>query len=162
MNPRAAELIANLALAPHPEGGFFREVHRSAFSVRPGDGRPERAALTVIYFLLADGQASRWHRVASDEAWHFLEGDPLELYEADAEFTRVTTTTLGPFAAGIAAPVHVVGAGRWQAARSAGAYTLVACTVGPGFDFADFEMLRDRPAEADALRSVQPAFAGLV
>ncbi|HLU38174.1 MAG TPA: cupin domain-containing protein [Planctomycetota bacterium] len=162
MTPRAAELIANLALAPHPEGGFFREVHRSAAPVRPGDGRPERAALTVIYFLLAAGQASRWHRVASDEAWHFLEGDPLELYEADADFTRVATTTLGPFAPGSAAPVHVVGAGRWQAARSTGGYTLVACTVGPGFDFADFEMLRDRPAEADALRSVQPAFAGLV
>ena len=162
MNSRAAELIASLALAPHPEGGFFREVHRSAAPVRPGAGRPERAALTVIYFLLAEGQASRWHRVASDEAWHFLEGDPLELYEADADFTRVATTTLGPFAPGSAAPVHVVGAGRWQAARSTGGYTLVACTVGPGFDFADFEMLRDRPAEADALRSVQPAFAGLV
>ena len=66
MHPRAAELIATLDLRPHPEGGFYREVHRSASQVVPGDGRGARAALTTIYFLLPGDAASRWHRVASD------------------------------------------------------------------------------------------------
>src|ERR1044071_8201553 len=80
MHRRARELIGELHLEPHPEGGYFREIFRSAFKVQPLDDRSARSALTTIYFLLLKGQHSRWHRVASDEAWHFYAGDPLELY----------------------------------------------------------------------------------
>lgn len=161
VHSRAAQLITELALSPHPEGGHFREIHRSASVVDPRDGRSERAALTTIYFLLTSGEVSRWHRVASDEAWHFLEGDPLELHEADSSFDRVVTRILGP-CSDAAEPVYVVEAGRWQAARSTGEYTLVGCTVGPGFDFADFEMLRDRPSEVESLEAGQPQWAEFI
>ncbi|HEX5435800.1 MAG TPA: cupin domain-containing protein [Gemmatimonadaceae bacterium] len=158
MHPRAASLITTLGLSEHPEGGYFREIFRSALQVNARDGRPERSALTVIYFLLLSGQVSCWHRVVSDEAWHFMEGDPLELHEADARFHHVVTHTLGRHAESTA-PVHVVPAGCWQAARSTGEYTLVGCAVGPGFDFADFALLRDLPREAGMLRKEHPRFA---
>jgi predicted cupin superfamily sugar epimerase len=135
MHPRAQELIETLQLTPHPEGGFFREVFRSAKTVTPSDGRPIRSALTTIYFLLPAGAYSRWHQVLSDEVWHFYEGAPLELLCDDAHWI------LGPVVlSGEQAPVHTIPAGAWQAARSLGEYTLVGCTVGPGFDFADFSL----------------------
>jgi uncharacterized protein len=139
MSHRADQLSRLLMLQPHPEGGAFREVFRSARAVRPVDGRSERGALTGIYFLLRAGEASRWHRVASDEAWVWLEGDPLELFEAEAPGVAAERIVLSPVheAGG---PLHVVPAGRWQAARTTGEYTLVSCMVGPGFDFADFEL----------------------
>ena len=80
MHNRAKDLIRELRLQPHPEGGYFREIFRSAHKVQPLDERSARCALTTIYFLLVKGQHGRWHRVASDEAWHFYEGDPLEIY----------------------------------------------------------------------------------
>jgi len=159
--PRATELVTALALSPHPEGGYFREIHRSARAVQPDDGRPARAALTTIYFLLTDSDVSRWHRVASDEVWSFLEGAPLELHTADATFDRMSAGLLGPYADDVL-PVRVVDAGCWQAARSTGPYTLVTCTVGPGFDFADFAMLRDQADDAAALRRKYPQAAALV
>jgi predicted cupin superfamily sugar epimerase len=129
MNERARELIETLGLAPHPEGGWYRQVYRSEEKVvRQRDGA-ERSALTTIYFLLVEGTYSAWHRVASDEAWHFYEGDPLELLTRDA-VTQLDAQNR----------VHVIPAGAWQAARPLGAYTLVGCTVGPGFDFHDFEL----------------------
>ena len=109
---RAAELIEGLGLVPHPEGGYFRELYRSAARVQPLDGRPYRLALTTIYFLLIAGQVSRWHRVASDEVWHYYEGDPLELVVADPGFADVSRRRLGPVA-GETRPVHVVRAGEW-------------------------------------------------
>lgn len=158
---RAAWLIAALDLQPHPEGGHYREIHRAASRVTPSDGRPARSALTVIYFLLAAGEMSRWHCVASDETWHFHEGDALELLVMDADFANVERRVLGA-PADDAAPVAVVAAGQWQAARTTGAYTLVSCAVGPGFDFADFEMLRDRSDGAARIRERQPQFAALL
>ncbi len=155
MDSRAADLLASLRLAPHPEGGYFREVYRSPSSVKPTDGRPERSALTTIYFLLTAGEVSRWHRVASDEVWHHYEGAPLELFTADPGFEAIARHVLGP-AGDAARPVHTVVADDWQAARSTGAYTLVGCTVGPGFDFADFQMLRDRPPESAAAACRHP------
>src|SRR5215510_13188986 len=83
MHKRARDLINELGLQPHPEGGYFREIFRSGQKVQPLDERSERSALTTIYFLLIKGQYGRWHRVASDETWHFYEGDPLELYWID-------------------------------------------------------------------------------
>src|SRR6516164_8354353 len=96
MHPRAAELIGTLALAPHREGGFFREVFRSTERVQPTDGRTSRSALTTILFLLVEGQASRWHAVASDEIWHLYEGGPLELLVASPDVARVERTLLSP------------------------------------------------------------------
>jgi uncharacterized protein len=138
MDPRATELIATLNLLPHPEGGYFREVYRSEATVIPDDGRPPRAALTTIYFLLPAGAYSRWHKVLSDEVWHFYEGAPLELLCESQRWI------LGPVGPG-QSPVHTVPAGAWQAARSRGVYTLVGCTVGPGFDFADFTLRDGNP-----------------
>jgi predicted cupin superfamily sugar epimerase len=161
MHDRAAHLISGLGLQPHPEGGHFREVFRSSAPVQPGDGRGERAALTTIYFLLRAGEKSRLHRVSSDEVWHFYEGEPLELVWAHAGSTDVHQARLGPVGAGMA-PVAVVPAGWWQAARSTGAYTLVGCSVGPGFEFADFQMLGDTPAEARQLCDRHPGLAPFV
>ena len=116
MHPRAAELIRVLGLVPHPEGGHFGEVFRSALPVRPAGRDVSRAALTSIYFLLAAGERSRWHRVAADEAWHFYEGDPLELFWTTPDGATCETRRLGPVGAGVA-PVAVVPAGCWQADR---------------------------------------------
>lgn len=161
MHPRAEQLIRELDLRPHPEGGFYRETYRSAATVHPGDGRAERSALTTIHFLLAAGQQSRLHRVASCEAWHFHEGDPLELLWLTEDGATLHRERLGPVAAD-ASPSRVVPARCWQAARSTGAFTLVGCTVGPGFDFADFEMLSDLPHEAEELRLCHPELAALI
>lgn len=145
MHARAAELIRLLGLAPHPEGGHFVEAFRSALAVSPTDSRSRRSALTVIYFLLAEGAFSRWHRVQSDEAWHWCEGWPLELLSVGPDGGSVIITRLGPLSSN-AAPLHVVPAGWWQAARPLGPYALVGCSVGPGFDYADFSLLSSIPA----------------
>jgi uncharacterized protein len=128
VDSRAADLIRGLGLTPHPEGGYYREIFRSAARVQPLDGRTDRLALTTIYFLLVAGQVSRWHRVASDEVWHHYEGGPLELLVADAGFNDVSRHLLGPVSEKTE-PVRVVLAGEWQAARPTGTYTLVGCTV---------------------------------
>jgi uncharacterized protein len=141
---RAAELIELLGLQPHPEGGWFRETFRSAARVRPDDGRPARAALTVIDFLLTRGQHSAWHVVASDECWQFVEGQPLQLLTFDATDGTKRALELGPIN-DHRRSTAVVSAGVWQAARPLGEYVLVQCSVGPGFDFADFQLLRDHP-----------------
>ena len=94
---RAQQLIETLQLQPHPEGGWFREVFRSAAQVAPADGRPARQALTTIYFMLQAHQHSRWHRVASDEVWIHLEGVPLALWISDAALrTAPAHVRLGP------------------------------------------------------------------
>jgi len=126
----ADQLIAQLDLKPHPEGGHFRETFRDA----PHDGR---AASTAIYFLLRASEASRWHRIDAAEIWHFYRGAPLELRIGEKTFI------LGPDIDEAQAPQIVVPPGEWQAARSLGDYTLVGCTVAPGFEFAHFEMAPD-------------------
>ncbi len=161
MNPGAEELIAELGLLPHPEGGHYREYFRDRSRVRPSDGRGERSALTGIYFLLARGEVSRWHRVASAEAWLHHLGDPLELWTADPGGGRVERIILGP-PGPESAPARVVEAGRWQAARTLGDFTLVSCAVGPGFEFEDFEFLADFPGEAEAVRRLDPEAARLI
>jgi predicted cupin superfamily sugar epimerase len=162
MHPRATELIAVLDLRPHPEGGLYQEVFRSAVQVAPMDGRGPRAALTTIYFLLAEGSFSRWHQVASDEVWHLYEGGPLELLELSPSEQTVLRHRLGPVGSGAEAPVCTIGAGIWQAARPLGEYAFVGCTVGPGFDFADFRLLADDHARAAAVRAALPDLAILI
>lgn len=139
------EIIAAYRLERHPEGGWFREVHRSSRPLGQIPGYPEgRAAFTAIYFLLARGDFSAFHRLRSEEAWIHLAGDPLELILMGREVRRVN---LGP-ATGGGSPVAVVPAGELQAARTLGEYTLSACIVVPGFEFADFSM----PPREDLLR----------
>jgi uncharacterized protein len=134
-------LIAKYRLIPHPEGGHYRELYRSAENVLLPD-RSTRSAITAIHFLLGRGDVSRWHRVASDEIWHFCEGSPLELHEISPDLTDYSIHHLDPPEG---AHFIVIRAGHWQAARSTGGYTLVTCVVGPGFDFSDFQLLTDEP-----------------
>jgi uncharacterized protein len=122
----AESLIARLGLQPHPEGGYFRETFRDAGN--------RRAHSTAIYFLLKAGEVSRWHRVDAAEVWHYYRGAPLELT------IEQTVHVLGPGIEQGQAPQAVVPAGQWQMARSLGDYTLVGCTVAPGFEFSGFEM----------------------
>lgn len=161
MIARAEELVAVLGLIPHPEGGFYGELYRSSTTVDPADGRGPRAALTTIYFLLPGAAVSRWHRVQSDEVWHFYEGAPLDLWMASPDGSEVHQHRLGPLADS-QRPAWTVPAGWWQAARSTGAYTLTGCTVGPGFDFRDFVLAGDQPAAAAALRTLHPTLAELL
>jgi uncharacterized protein len=129
----AAEIIARLDLKPHPEGGHFRETFRD-----PANGHDGRAASTAIYFLLARGERSHWHRIDAAEVWHFYAGSPLKLsiaHDGPAETLR-----LGPDLATGERPQAVVPANAWQAAESLGDWTLVGCTVAPGFDFSAFEL----------------------
>ena len=130
----AAEIVRLLELAPHPEGGHFRETFR--------DPRLEgvRAASTAIYFLLAHGERSHWHRIDAAEAWHFYAGAPLLLEIAASGSGAVTRMTLGPDLAAGERPQAIVPAGAWQAAESLGAWTLAGCTVAPGFVFDRFEL----------------------
>lgn len=162
MSPeRCAELIATLTLQPHPEGGHYGEVFRSALPVQPADARQGRVALTTIDFLLQPGQCSAWHRVASDEVWHLLEGAGLRLWLAPADLSAFTHVDLGPVA-GARRPRHVVPAGWWQAAEPLGGGAYVGATVGPGFDFADFSFGRADPRFGAAVQTLAPALARLL
>ena len=159
MHTRAQELIRTLGLEPHREGGFFREMFRSTDVVAPGDARGSRPAVTTIYFLLVEGAHSRWHRVLSDEVWHLYEGAPLELMEIDESIGALTRHRLAPVGDGDGAPVYTIPRRNWQAARSLGSYTLVGCTVGPGFDYADFRMMSDDAETAAKVRARWPETA---
>ena len=135
MIPTAADIVRLLELAPHPEGGHFRETFRDT---RRFDG--ERAASTAIYFLLARGERSHWHRIDAAETWHFYAGAPLRLEIAARAGAEVVATTLGPDLAAGERPQAIVPAGAWQAAASLGDWTLAGCTVAPGFAFEGFEL----------------------
>jgi len=144
MDPRAVELIRTLRLEPHPEGGYFASVFRSGAFVAPSDSRGARRALTAIWFLLLEGSISRWHRLLSDEVWHHYEGSRVELFVAPSLGGAVTRLVLGPLSEA-SAPLRVVPAGWWQAARPLGPYSLVGCSVGPGFEYDDFTLLSSLP-----------------
>lgn len=135
----ADEIISRLGLKPHPEGGFYRESYRSPGTFESGRG--PRAHSTAVYFLLRRGEISRLHRLKSDEVWHFYGGGPLTVAEIAPDGTR-RETVLGPDLDAGQTPQHVVPAGSWFGAfPSEGTeFSLVGCTVAPGFDFSDFEM----------------------
>jgi uncharacterized protein len=158
---RSRSLIADLGLVAHPEGGYYREVHRSAALVKPADRRDPRPALTTIFFLLLRDQVSRWHRVLSEEVWHFYEGAPLQLWMMPSPAGAIQRYRLGPVEPG-QQPVVVVPGGWWQAARSLGDYTLTGCTVGPGFDFRDFSLATEDPTSAAAIRALGRDSAALL
>jgi uncharacterized protein len=161
MIDRAAALITTLGLSPHPEGGYYGELYRSTGTVQPDDGRGPRPALTTIYFLLPHAAVSRWHRVQSDEVWHFYEGAPLDLWMASPEGDLLDHYRLGSIDEA-QRPVWTIPAGHWQAARSTGSYTLVGCTVAPGFDFRDFALAGEQPRIGSVLRACYPALAELL
>jgi predicted cupin superfamily sugar epimerase len=129
----AAEIIARLALKPHPEGGHFRESFRD-----PRLDANGRSLSTAIYFLLARGERSHWHRIDAVEVWHYYAGSPLTLEIADGEGPRVVM--FGPDLAAGEVPQAIVPAQAWQSAESTGDWTLVGCTLAPGFHFATFEL----------------------
>jgi predicted cupin superfamily sugar epimerase len=161
MSNRADELVRTLGLAPHPEGGFYRELFRSRRMVRTDDGRSERWAVTTIFYLLRGADVNRWHRVASDEIWHWYEGAPLELHLLDHQVSRSRLEMLGP-ADATHLPVRTVPAGCWQAVRCTGEYTLAGCTVAPGFEFSDFRLLREFPEQAARVAQVFPQLTAFV
>ena len=129
----AAEVIRLLDLRPHPEGGHFRETFRD-----PRRGADGRSFSTAIYFLLAAGERSHWHRIDAAETWHWHAGAALALQIAGSD--GLATVRLGADLAAGERPQAVVPAGAWQAAESLGAWTLVGCTVAPAFDFSKFEL----------------------
>ncbi len=129
----AQEIIAQLELQPHPEGGHYRETFRDPRGQDDG-----RAHSTAIYFLLARGERSHWHRIDAVEIWHYYAGAPLTLRIADDDGLR--TLRLGADLVAGELPQGIVPPHAWQAAESEGDWTLVGCTVAPGFDFASFEL----------------------
>ena len=134
MSLDADTIIDILGLRPHPEGGWYHETWRPAVD----DGA--RPTSTAIYYLLRAGESSHWHRVDATETWHFYAGDPLELRLAAAADQQVETRILGTNLGNGERPQVIVPDGWWQAARPLGAWTLVGCTVAPGFRFEGFEL----------------------
>lgn len=129
----AVEIIARLGLKPHPEGGHYRETFRD-----PDLDADGRSRSTAIFFLLARGERSHWHRIDAVEVWHYYAGAPLTLKIADDGGER--SIKLGPDLTAGEMPQAVVPPHAWQAAESNGDWTLVGCTVAPGFEFSKFEL----------------------
>jgi predicted cupin superfamily sugar epimerase len=155
----ACELVEKLDLMPHPEGGWYREIYRSPERVQTRRGL--RAALTTIYYLLERGQLSRWHVVQSPEIWHFYGGAALELMEYDPVTARRQRHVLSDLQQGNAS-VAVIPAQVWQAARTLGEYSLVGCTVGPGFEFEDFCFVSSLPGHEVHFTGGMASFATLL
>jgi predicted cupin superfamily sugar epimerase len=147
----AQNYIKTLALLPHPEGGYYKETYRSEEKISLPQG--ERNYSTAIYFLLEEGNFSAFHKIKSDELWHFYAGDVLEVIEITKE-GKLKITELGPDNFQYCVP-----AGNWFGSRvkEGGKFSLVGCTVAPGFDFKDFEM-----AERDALLKEFPEHASII
>ena len=129
----AADVIRLLDLAPHPEGGHYRETFRDA------EAREGRSMSTAIYYLLEAGDVSAWHRVDAVEIWHHYAGGPLAI-TISKNGRDAAAFRLGPNLANHERPQVIVPRGAWQTAESLGTWTLVGCTVAPGFEFAGFEM----------------------
>ncbi|RZT00322.1 cupin domain-containing protein [Aquimarina brevivitae] len=147
---RIDELTTGLGLLPHPEGGFYKETHRSPIKIKkknlPDTFSGDRNCSTAIYFLLTSDNFSAFHRIQQDEVWHYYEGSPLDVHVIDKE-GAYTKYEVGLDLRNGAVPQLVVPAGVWFASsvRNEDDYSFVGCTVSPGFDFDDFE-LADRKA----------------
>ncbi|RKR44176.1 MULTISPECIES: cupin domain-containing protein [unclassified Paraburkholderia] len=156
------ELIRRLELKPHPEGGFFSETYRSVERVirdKESGSAQTRSASTAIYYLLCDGAHSAWHRIKSDEVWHFYAGEPLNVHVLDETGALVTHKLGNALTHPDAVFQAVVPAGLWFAAECAdpAAFALVGCTVAPGFEFSEFEL-----ADVDALKARHSQHAALI
>lgn len=129
----ADDIIRHLNLGPHPEGGYYRETWKDTEAAARPSG-------TCIYFLLKAGEASHWHRVDATEIWLYHSGAPLILSLSERDHGPATDHVLGPDLAAGEAPQIIVPKDHWQAARTTGDYTLVSCTVSPGFQFDGFTL----------------------
>jgi predicted cupin superfamily sugar epimerase len=156
---QAQDIVRQLQLQPHPEGGWYRELYRSARQVATADA--VRSALTSIYYLLEREQLSRWHVVDADEVWHFHGGAPLDLYAYEPASGQLVHSQL-TFLGGGGEPAAVVPAGVWQAARSQGDYSLVGCSVGPGFEYSGFRFVASLPDYAEHFRGALGALRELL
>jgi uncharacterized protein len=141
--PTAAEIVTRLELKPHPEGGYYRETFRDKRVDANG-----RSFSTAIYFLLARGERSQWHRIDAVEVWHYYAGSALTLRIAHDGCTQ-HTVRLGPDISQGERPQAIVPAQAWQTAETSGDWTLVGCTVAPGFEFASFELAPKEWAPGD-------------
>jgi predicted cupin superfamily sugar epimerase len=158
MNPRVSELIDLLELEPHVGGGYVREIFRSANLIHLQGNQEERKALTTIYYLLGAGEYDRWHQLDSDEVWHYYEGAKLELFWIEPGGEKYTRCLMGEVG-DESRPIAVVPGGCWQMARTTGEYTLVGCTMGPGFEYDGFRLLRDIPKAASEIQHRFPELA---
>lgn len=138
----AAYWVEHLQMQPHPEGGYFKENYRAEQTYKFTGFDGVRSVATSIYFLLEGHHFSALHRIKSDEMWHFYDGGPLLIFTIDPESGAAELLRLGLDMAAGERPQHVVKAGHWFGSlpASVNSYSLVGCTVSPGFDFADFEM----------------------
>jgi predicted cupin superfamily sugar epimerase len=156
-NKTAQYWIKRLELQPHPEGGYYKEVYRSEESVDgkllPGNRDGVRSVSTAIYFLLEGNDFSAFHRIKSDEIWHFYDGAPLMIYAIDKE------GKLNEYPLGVDSPMQIIPKEEWFAAEliDKSSYALVGCTVAPGFDFADFEM-----GNKEVLINTNPQFQEII
>ena len=149
---RIEELKASLQLQPHVEGGYYRRFHPPK---KASDGAGERKAMSAIHYLLKAGECSSWHRVDAEEAWHFVEGEPLELLIYNTASRSLERCCLGALTAGMKS-MAVVPAGAWQAARPLGRYALVNCLVAPAFEYDGFELLAEDDPLAGHLAGLVP------
>jgi predicted cupin superfamily sugar epimerase len=156
---RAQDIVSQLQLQRHPEGGWYRELYRSGRQVLTPEAA--RAALTSIYYLLERQQVSRWHVVDADEVWHFYGGAPLDLFAYDPASGHLVHSQLTALGDG-GEPAGVVPAGVWQAARTQGCYSLVGCTVGPGFEYSGFRFVVSLPDHSRHFRGELGALRGLL
>ena len=150
------KIVQLLQLEKHPEGGFFKEIYRSESESNFEGFEGKRNVATGIYYLLEEDDFSAFHRIKSDETWHFYDGEPLEVIEIDQE-GELQLTLIGNDLVMGDVPQHTVKAGNWFCARSRGKYSLVGCTVYPGFDFQDFEM-----AERAKLLNTYPQYEDVI
>ena len=146
-------LIEKHKLAPHPEGGYFREIYRSGQKVESLVAGQERDALTHIYFLLGENQVSRFHKILHDEIWNFHEGYPVRIVKFDGNSLK--EEIIGQ---NCDSYVSTVEGGVFQAAESTGKYTLASCLVAPGFDFKDFSFLSDQSEVLRKFKASHPDY----
>ena len=156
MHNRALQLIDELGLAQHPEGGYYKEIYRSEIEVLSDKLKDKRPAITDIYFLLVKGQNSKFHSVVHDEIWHFYEGDPLKLHITDPHGNNYRSSLIGGISNQLEGYKTIIKGDNWQAAQTMGDYSLVGCTVGAGFDFNDFKMLDKNSDIADNIVKSHP------
>jgi len=148
------QLIETLKLSPHPEGGYYYQVYCSENKVSSPVNGKEKPSMTDIYFLLTGGQISRFHRIIHDEIWHFYLGSPLTLIEINSDTLEKKQIVIGDqkkihFK-------HIVQGGNWQSAYSNGDFSLVGCTVAPGFEFEDFSFLSDNDLAFESIINKYP------
>ena len=143
---RIEQIKEKLHMKPHPEGGFYSEQYRSdATAVSPINSN-SRSTLTHIYFLLTENDLSRWHKVVHDEIWNVYEGDPLRILTLDESALTIKDSTIGDIGKDVTNDYFkVIKGGDFQAAESMGLYTLLGCTVAPGFEFEDFSYIEEEP-----------------